>query len=166
MKKWLKKHALTIILAVTVILTISFTVAGCVEYINDAGQKVTALNPEVADTLDKAAELAPVVQDTLLGVSVAFPALAGLFGIISGVVGAGAASYRKYRNGIFAEQDNTLVYANTTKAIVYAIEQFKGSNIEDWDNLKGNLKEELLDKVGPEALTIIETLIQEYRDEL
>ncbi len=163
MKKFFKDWWLVL---VAVILTITFAVAGCYDYVNEAGQTVTTLTPGAANTLDTAAELVPVVQDVLIGASIVFPALAGLFGIIGGAIGAGKLAYNKYRPQIVAEQDKAETYGNFTKALVYAIEEFKTTNSGDWDTLKYSLQLELKDKVGPEYLAVIDALKDSfYKDE-
>jgi hypothetical protein len=136
--------------------------SGCQTYQNEQGVTVTRLTDGATETLDMAAELAPVVTTTLVGVSTVFPPLAGLLGILAGSIGAFSAAYKKYRPQLTAEQDKARVYGDTTKAIVYAIEQFKTTNSVDWETLKDDLKYELADKVGPEGKAIIEALIYSY----
>jgi hypothetical protein len=52
-----------------------------------------------------------------------------------------------------------------TEALVFAIEKYKESNTEDWEVLKLSIREQLADKVGPEALAVIEVLLQSYHHE-
>lgn len=144
------------------LFTMATAVPGCIRYIDSQGQEVTRLSDETTDVLDKAAELAPVVQDTLIGVGIAIPAFAGLASLLVGIIGGVTGAYKKYRPQITAEHDSAVQAGNLTKALVYAIEQFKGSNTQDWEHLKGKLRKELTDKVGPEALAVIEALIQNF----
>lgn len=154
---------IAIIVACTAYITLSFT--GCQYYTDSTGQDTVKLTDEVTGVLDKAVEIAPVVQDALVGASIAFPALAGVFGIVAGAVGAFSGAYKKYRPQITRERDKAVQAGNVTEALVYALERFKASNPNDWGKASGYLKEELLDKIGPEALTIIEAIVQSYHKE-
>jgi len=165
MSKFFKNYWVLIIYAIIItgLIATVVSVQGCETYKNAQGEKVTRLSEDTTDVLDKATELAPAVQTGLGGAAVAFPAAAGALGIIAGSIGAFTAAYKKYRPKLVAEEQRADQYANVTKAVVHAIEQFKGTNPTDWDALKDNLRKELLDKVGPEALAIIEAIIEEYR---
>lgn len=154
---------IAIIVACTAYITLSFT--GCQYYTDSQGQDTVKLTDEVTGVLDKAVEIAPVVQDALVGASIAFPALAGVFGIVAGAVGAFSGAYKKYRPQITRETDKAVQAGNVTKAIVYAIEQYKLSNPDNWDDLKDYLKSEFKDKVSPEALAVVEALIYSYSKE-
>ena len=164
-RAFLNRHPVAVtIVAVVVIALSTLSLVGCQEYVNDQGQTVTKLSDEATDTLDMAVELAPVVVDTLVGVSVAVPTVAGLLGILAGSITAFAGAYKKYRPQITAATDNATKAGETTKALVYGIEQFKETNGQDWDTLKVLLKDELLDKVGPEAFAVIQALIESYKE--
>ena len=106
-----------------------------------------------------------MVQDTLVGVSVAFPALAGVLGIVAGAIGAFTGAYKKYRPQITREHETVEMYGNMTKALVYAIEQFKGQDPASWEDLKSYIRTEFADKVGPEALAVIEAILKAYNVE-
>ena len=159
----MRKTFYTAVAVVLVTMLGLITYTGCQSSINEQGQQVTSLTPAAVETLDKAVEVAPVVRDSLIGVGVAFPALLPMLGALAGVIGGLAGAYKKFRPELTAETAKAKLYADTTTAIVYAIEKFKESNGQDWDELKADLKEELLGKVGPEALAIIEAIVQAYR---
>ena len=164
----MKKTLRNFYLALTFVLVMLFgTVmySGCQTYMNEQDQVTTRLSDEATETLDRAVVLAPVVTDALVGVGLAFPGIAGTLGLVAGIIGGLAGAYKKYRPELTKEQEKAQIYSNTTKAIVYAIEQFKQSNGRNWSQLKGALKDELLEKVGPEALAVIEALIQAYYKE-
>lgn len=164
MNKKLKSFYMAlIIVAVMLVGVVSYS--GCHSYQNTQGQKVVRLSAEATETLDTASDLAPVVQDALTGVAIAFPAVAGVLGIVAGVVGGLSGAYKKYRPELTQVQEKADIYSNTVTAIVYAIERFKESNGSDWADLKAELKEELMDKVGPEALAVIAVLIQAYQNQ-
>jgi hypothetical protein len=86
-------------------------------------------------------------------------------GLVAGAISAFTAAYKKFRPQLTAEQDKAKTASDVTKAIVYAIEEFKKNNGEGWTDLKMELKAELLEKVGPEALAIIEAVLQAYSKE-
>lgn len=166
-RKFINDHAgIVSVIAVVIILFSMFSIItslqGCVDYVNSTGQEVTRLSDETAAVLDKASELAPIAKDTLVGVGIAFPAVAGVLGIVGGAISAFFGAYKKYRPQITAEHNKAEVYGNTTKALVYAIEEFKATNSEDWETLKQALMFELKDKVGPEYLAIIDALRDAY----
>lgn len=146
-------------------LSITASLQGCQSYTDSQGQEVVRLTDEAVDVLDKGAELAPVVSEALVGVSIAFPALAGLLGITAGAVSAFFGAYKKYRPQITKEQDKALQAGTMTRALVYAIEDFKKNDNENWDSLKQWLSAELGEMVGPEALAVIATLVEEYYEE-
>lgn len=162
MKKALKRFYL----ATAITLTLLFGVVmytGCQTYLNEQGQQVTRLTDETVEVLDKAVELAPTVTEALVGVSIAFPALAAFLTVAAGIITGFAGAYKKYRPQLTKERAKAQVYADTVTAIVYAIQAFKEENREDWDILKLELKTQLMDKVGPEALAIIEAIVQAYQ---
>ena len=168
MKKFLDKYTkLITVIAATIILAASIVLMapGCQSYVDDTGQTVTKLSDQTADVLDKASDLAPAVQTTLGIVGVAVPSLAALLGILAGTIGAFTAAYKKYRPQITAEHNKAVTYGNTTKALVFAIEEFKSTNSGDWDDLKSALMYELKDKVGPEYFAIIDALRESYKKE-
>jgi hypothetical protein len=152
-----------VLAVVLVVLVGAFSYTGCTSYMNEQGQQVTRLSDKSIDVLDKAVEVSPTVTDALVGIGIAYPAILPLMGIIAGVIGGLAGAYKKYRPELTAEQNKSKMYADTVTAIVYAIEQFKQSNGKDWADLKEELKKELIGKVGPEALAIIEAIIQAYQ---
>ncbi len=162
MKKTLKRFYLIAAIVLTLVFG-TFTYTGCQSYMNEQGQQVTRLSDKSVEVLDKAVEVAPVLTDALVGVSIAFPALAAFLTATAGILAGLAGAYKKFRPELTAEKDRAEMYANTVKAIVYAIEEFKANNGTDWDALKYELRLQLMDKVGPEALAIIETIIQAYR---
>lgn len=151
-------------IAIMIILISVLSMVGCVRYLDDAGIEVTRLSDDTAALLDKASEIAPVVQQGLTVASIAFPALAGVFSGIAGIIGASFAAYKRYRPKLTAEHESAVLSGNMTKALVYAIEEFKLTNTEEWDVLKGSLKEKLNKEVGPEALAIIEVLLKAYHN--
>ena len=144
---------------------ITHAVSGCRYYTDGSGQDTVKLTDEVTGVLDTASDLAPVVQDVLVGASVAFPVAAGVLGVVAGVIGAFTGAYKKYRPQITREHDKAVQAGNITKAVVYAIEQYKLSNPDNWDDLKNYLKSEFKDKVSPEALAVVEALIYGYSKE-
>jgi hypothetical protein len=139
------------------------TLQGCQYYTDGQGQEVVRLTDDVADALDKGAEVAPVVIDTLTGVAVAFPVAAPIIGILVGAITAFFGAYKKFKPQITREHTNVVQAENMTRALVFAIEKFKESNTEDWEILKLSIREQLADKVGPEALAVIDTLLDEYK---
>jgi len=162
MKKTLKRMYMALVVVLFMMFgAIAYT--GCQSYLNDQGQQVTTLTPAATDALDKAADMSPVVIDALVGVGVAFPASMGILGVIAGVIGGLTKAYKKYRPQLTAEQNKAKMYSDVTKAIVYAIEEFKANNGENWEALKYELRLQLMDKVGPEALAIIEAIVEAYR---
>lgn len=164
----MKKMRKTFYTAVAVVLVTMLGLiiyTGCQSSINEQGVKVTSLTPAATETLDKVVEIAPVVQDSLIGVGIAFPALLPMLGALVGVIGGLAGAYKKFRPELIKEQAKTKVYSDVTEAIVFALEQFKQTNSDEWENLKLDLKKQLITKVGPEALAIIETLVQAYYKE-
>ena len=163
-----KNRLVTATIASLIILLSSLFMAsqlsGCQYYTDSAGQETVKLTDEATSVLDKASDLAPTVTDALIGVGVAVPALAGVLGIIAGAIGAFTGAYKKYRPQITREHNTAEMYGSLTKALVYAIEQYKLSNGQSWDDLKGKIRKEFADKVGPEALAIIEALLKAYHN--
>jgi len=152
-------------LCILFVALLTLSLQGCETYKLEDGTKVTRLSDGATEVLDKGAELSPAVQTALGGASVAFPALAGIFGVIAGSLGAFTAAYKKYRPQITAERDRADQYGSVTRAVVYAIEQFKASKPSDWEVLKEKLRSEFRGTVGPEAFAVIEALIEEFREE-
>lgn len=163
MKKFKELYLVLTFVVLALIGTVMYT--GCQSYMNEEGQQVTRLSDAATDKLDKAVQMAPAVSDVLLAVSIAYPALFPTIGIVLGIITGLAGAYRKFRPELTKEQAKTKTYSDTTKAIVYAIEQFKLTNSDDWGDLKAELKKQLLDKVGPESLAIIEAIVQAYYKE-
>jgi hypothetical protein len=160
MKHFLKSWSIMITAFILLVGTVSYV--GCVKYIDTQGREVVRLSDESVDVLDKGAELAPVVEQGLRVATVAFPALAGVFALLSTGLGAFFAAYKKYKPQLVAEHSKAVMYGNSTKALVFAIEEFKESNSEEWENLKQDLLFELKDKVGTEYFAIIDALRDEY----
>ena len=164
-KNFVKTWATTGLILVGIALMMVGGITGCQKYIDAQGVTVTKLSDDATIVLDKASEIAPLVQDTLVGVGVAFPALLPVLGIVAGAIGAFTGAYKKYRPQLTKAQDTAILAGDTTKALVFALEQFKLTNSDDWNKLKVNIKDRLLDNVGPEALAIIETIVQSYYNE-
>lgn len=170
-RAFINKHkGWTTLVAATIILFSAFSIctslSGCQYYTDGQGQEVVRLTDDTADVLDKAAELAPVVTDALIGVSVAVPALAGVLGIVGGAITAFFGAYKKYRPQITREQYKAELGSNMTKALVFAIEQYKISNGGSWDDLKEYIRKELSHRVGPEALAIVEAVLKSYHNNI
>jgi len=163
-RRYIKEHEDAVGFVALVVLCISImvitvSVAGCQAVIGEDGETTYRLADGARKVVDGAAELAPVVKDALTGLSAVYPALGTAFGIAIGVIGA----LVKVKPKLTEEHKKAELYENITKAIVSAIEEFKGTNGTDWDSLKRKLKAEFEDKVGPEALAVIEVLVQAYR---
>jgi len=146
------------------VLTICL-IPGCTTYQNPDGSEYVSLSQPAVETLDKVYEIAPLVQQGVGGAGLVYPGFAGMAGIIAGAIGAFAAAYKRYRPQITEQQTKAETYGNTTKALVYAIEQFKGSNEQDWGTLKQALMFELKDKVGLEYFAVIDALIDSYNED-
>ena len=133
-RAWISKHTGLTTLAATAIIMISMATSfqGCVRYIDTQGETVTKLSEETTDVLDKGAELAPVVTDTLIGVGIAIPGFAALAGVLAGAITAFFGAYKRYRPQIIEEHETAVMFGDMTKALVYAIERFKLSNGDDW----------------------------------
>jgi len=170
-REFINKHETIISWLSVVLMTFSVIIlicicVGCTEYVNGAGETVTRLSNDTAGVLDTGSEMAPVVQSGLAAATIAFPALAGLFGAVAGGIGIFFQTYKKYRPQLTEAQSKVDASENMTRALVEAIEEYKGENEEDWEGLKGYLKNKLLNVVGPEALAVIETLIEEYNSKV
>jgi hypothetical protein len=160
MKKFIKSWFVMIMAVVLLLGTVTYT--GCVKYIDSQGQEVTRLSDDTVELLDKGSELAPVVRDSLTGVSIVFPALAGVLTIVGTAITAFFGAYKKFKPQLVAEHDKAVLYGSATRALVFAIEEFKESNDEEWEALKQFLLFELKDKVGVEYFAIIDALRDEY----
>jgi hypothetical protein len=164
-REFIKEHWGVVSIIAMLVITISvFTLIGCQYYTDPQGIEQVKLTEDATTLLDKGAELAPIVRDTLIGVGGAFPVLGPILGIIAGAITALFGAYKKYRPQITREQTRAGNAESLTQALVFAIEQYKEGNSEDWEVLKLYLREQLADKVGPEALAVIETILNEYRN--
>ncbi len=140
----------------------ALSVTGCQYYTDSQGNQTTKLTEDATKALDTASEMAPSVQGVVTAVGVAVPAIAGITSAIVAGIGAFFGAYKKYRPQITREQEKSTQAGNITKALVYAIETFKETDPASWDDFKGHIRAELADKVGPEAIAIMEALMYSY----
>lgn len=160
---WIRKQWYWVILIVWFAAIGAFCFnTGCTTITKPDGTEVTRLSDGAIEILDKGAELAPTVQTTVETVGTTVPAWTPYAALISVAIGAFFGAYKKYRPQLVAEKKRADKYADLTKAIVFAIERFKETNDGDWEDLKLYLREQFKDKIGPEALAIVDALVAAY----
>lgn len=125
-------------------------VVGCIQQQDETGEPTVVIDPEVVATIDGVAEFGDVAVAVAGPLSIYWPPAAGIAGIIAGVVGA----WRKMKPKLTkAETEASKAYV-VTEAIVYAIEEFKKTNRDDWEKLKSQLTK----TIGPETENVIRAL--------
>ena len=149
MRKFLKVFVLVVLS--TAMLAVMY---GCIQHTDPTtGIKTWVLDPNVVGTVDTAANAAEQVAPTLIALSVLWPPLAAVGGIILGVVGM----WKKLKPQVAKEQSKAEIAYTATSVLVNVIEDLK-SNKELWALLKPKLQE----RFG-ELGTSIENVIRAIR---
>ena len=134
MKKWI------------MVLLLVF-ISGCVYTTDPTGRTAVSIDPNTAATIDKIANVAETGVAIGGGVSVIWPPITLICGIIGGLV----AMCRNLKPKVTAAISSEAFTYNVASSIVTGIEKFKAVHPESW----GMLEDKLRSVIGPEAENFI-----------